>query len=99
MAGFLTRTPALDYHIAIRLNERAKQLSDGIKRVSEQDGEKYKDLDGPPMRKLADMFTNHEDTDYIYEWLCLQDTAFRDRVPVMVFNILKDNRHEQETPR
>ena len=90
--SFLTRTPHLDKHVANRLRIRAKQISDGVKRDSKRDGENYKDIDGPPMRELANKFINHEDTDEIYEWLCSQDTSFRGCVPIMVFDILKDNR-------
>ncbi len=99
MAGFLTRTKHLDKHEAVRLRIRAKAISDEVKRDSKRYGEKYKDIDGPPMRELASKFSRHEDTEVIYQWLCLQDTAFRDYVPVMVFNIWKDNRYGQETPR
>jgi len=90
--SFLTRTNGLDMHVMTRLDIRAKQISDGVKADSKRDGENYKDIDGPLMQELANKFINHEDTDKIYEWLCLQDTGFRDRVPVMVFNILKENR-------
>jgi hypothetical protein len=92
--SFLTRTPALDQHVSIRLNLRAEQISDRVKRESERHGENYKDLDGPPMRCLANMFTNHADTEVITAWLEKQDTAFRDYVPRMVFQILKDNTYE-----
>ena len=94
MAGFFTRTPALDNHVSIRLNIRAQQIEDEVKRDSERDGENYKDIDGPPMRALADMFINNVDTEVIYEWLKKQDTAFRDYVPRMVFQILKDNTYD-----
>jgi hypothetical protein len=90
--SFLTRTPHLDKHVANRLRIRAKQISDGVKRDSKRDGENYKDIDGPPMRALASMFSWSADTDKIYEWLCSQDTSFRGCVPIMVFDILKDNR-------
>ena len=90
--SFLTRTPHLDKHVAIRLRIRAKQISDGVKADSKRDGENYKDIDGPPMRELASMFSWSADTDKIYEWLCNQETAFRDCVPIMVFDILKANR-------
>jgi hypothetical protein len=46
------------------------------------------------MRCLANMFTNHADTEVITAWLEKQDTAFRDYVPRMVFQILKDNTYE-----
>ena len=92
--SFLTRTPALDQHVSIRLNVRAKQISDGVKRDSERDGENYKDIDGPPMRELANMFANHAYTEVITAWLEKQDTAFRDYVPRMVFEILKDNTYD-----
>ena len=94
MAGFFTRTNALDMHVMGRLDIRAKQISDGVKADSKRDGENYKDIDGPLMQELANMFANHEPTDVIYEWLCSQDTGFRDYVPIMVFNILKDNRYD-----
>ena len=93
--SFLTRTPHLDKHVAIRLRIRAKQISDEVKRDSERDGEKYKDLDAPPMRALASMFSWSVDTDKIYEWLCSQETSFRDCVPIMVFDILKANRERE----
>ena len=92
--SFLTRTPALDQHVSIQLNLRGKEISDRVKRDSERDGENYKDIDGPPMRELANMFINNEDTAVITEWLKQQDTAFRDYVPRMVFEILKDNTYE-----
>ena len=90
--SFLTRTPHLDKHVAIRLRIRAKQISDGVKRDSKRDGENYKDIDAPPMRALASMFSWSVDTDKIYEWLCNQETSFRGCVPIMVFDILKANR-------
>ena len=92
--SFLTRTPALDQHVSIRLNVRAKAISDEVKRDNDlivRHSDKFKDIDGPPMRELANMFANHEDTEVITEWLRYQDTAFRDYVPRMVFEILKDN--------
>jgi len=92
--SFLTRTNALDMHVMTRLDIRAKQISDGVKADSKRDGENYKDIDGPPMQELANMFANHEDTAVITEWLKQQDTAFRDYVPRMVFEILKDNTYE-----
>ena len=94
MAGFFTRTKHLDKHVANRVRIRAKQISDEVKADSKRDGENYKDIDGPPMYELAKMFARSADTDVIYEWLCQQDIAFRDYVPIMVFNILKDNRYE-----
>ena len=93
--SFLTRTPALDNHVSIRLNMRANQISDEVKRDSKRDGENYKDIDGPPMREMANKFANHEPTDEIYEWLCSQDTCFRGCVPIMVFDILKANRERE----
>lgn len=92
--SFLTRTPALDQHVSIRLNVHAKQISDRVKRESERHGENYKDLDGPPMRYLANMFSWSVDTEVITAWLEKQDTAFRDQVPRMVFEILNDNTFE-----
>jgi len=92
--SFLTRTPALDQHVATRLRIRAKQISDEVKRDNKRYGENLKDIDGPPMRELASKFSKHEDTDAITEWLRMQDTAFRDYVPRMVFEILKDNTYE-----
>tara|TARA_R100000426_G_scaffold10550_2_gene11180 strand:+ start:2016 stop:2297 length:282 start_codon:yes stop_codon:yes gene_type:complete len=92
--SFLTRTPALDQHVSIRLNLRAKEISDRVERASERDGENYKDLEGPPMRCLANMFVNHVDTEVITAWLEKQDTVFRGYVPRMVFEILKDNTFE-----
>ncbi len=92
--SFLTRTKHLDKHVATRLRIRAKALSDSVKRDSKLDGEKYKDIDGPPMRELASKFSKHEDTERISEWLNMQDTAFRDYVPRMVFQILKDNTYD-----
>ena len=81
-------------HVMTRLDIRAKQISDGVKADSKRDGENYKDIDGPSMQELANMFANHEDTAVITEWLKQQDTAFRDYVPRMVFEILKDNTYE-----
>lgn len=95
--SFLTRTNALDMHVMTRLDIRAKQISDGVKADSKRDGENYKDIDGPPMQELANMFANHEDTDEIYEWLCSQETSFRGCVPIMVFDILKANRETMKT--
>lgn len=92
--SFLTRTKHLDKHVATRLRIRAKQISDSVKRDSKRDGEKYKDIDGPPMRELASKFSKHEDTEVIGGWLLEQDTAFRDYVPRMVFEILRDNTYE-----
>ena len=96
--SFLTRTNALDMHVMTRLDIRAKQISDEVKRDSEQDGENYKDIDGPPMRELANMFANHKPTEVILAWMRQQDTAFRDYVPRMVFEILKQNTHDTSTP-
>jgi hypothetical protein len=92
--SFFTRTKHLDKHIVVRLRMRAKAISDEVKRDSKRDGEKYKDIDGPPMRELASKFYKHEDTIVIREWLDKQDTAFRDYVPRMVFEILKENTYE-----
>ena len=94
MAGFFTRTNALDMHVMGRLDMRAKQISDGVKADSKRDGENYEDIDGPPMQELANMFANHEPTEVIVAWLEQQDTAFRDYVPRMVFQILKDNTYD-----
>ena len=92
--SFLTRTKHLDKHVATRLRIRAKQISDSVKRDNERFGEDLKDLDGPPMLKLAEKFDVHEETELIYEWLDVQDTAFREYVPRMVYQILKDNTYE-----
>lgn len=94
MAGFLTRTKHLDKHVATRLRIRAKAISDEVKRDSKRHGENYKDIDGPPMRELASKFSRHEDTEVIGGWLLEQDTAFRDYVPRMVFEILRDNTYD-----
>jgi len=94
MAGFFTRTKHLDKHIVVRLRQRAKAISDDVKRDNERYGENYKDIDGPPMRELASKFYKHEDTIVIREWLDQQDTAFRDYVPRMVIQILKDNTYD-----
>tara|TARA_R100001510_G_C7623200_1_gene183627 strand:+ start:401 stop:685 length:285 start_codon:yes stop_codon:yes gene_type:complete len=94
MAGFFTRTKHLDKHVANRVRIRAKAISDDVKRDSKRDGENYKDIDGPPMYELAKMFARSADTDEISEWLRYQDTAFREYVPRMVFQILKDNTYE-----
>ena len=91
MNGFFTRTKHLDKHVANRLRHRAKLISDEVKRDSKRFGERYKDIDGPPMRELAIMFSRHEPTDDISKWLNQQDTAFRDYVHRTVFQILKDN--------
>jgi len=92
--SFLTRTKHLDRHVATRLRIRAKAISDEVKRDSKRHGEKYKDIDGPPMRELASKFSRHEATEVIGGWLLEQDTAFRDYVPRMVYEILKDNTYE-----
>lgn len=92
--SFFTRTKHLDKHVAVRLRMRAKAISDEVKRDSKRYGEKYKDIDGPPMRELASKFSRHEDTEVIGKWLRQQDTAFRDYVPRTVFEILKDNTYE-----
>jgi hypothetical protein len=92
--SFLTRTKHLDKHVAVRLRIRAKAISDEVKRDNKRYGENLKDIDGPPMRELASKFSKHEDTDAISQWLRQQDTAFRDYVPRMVFEILKDNTYE-----
>ena len=96
MSGFLTRTKHLDKHVAERVRLRAKAISDDVTRDNKQlpADERFKDIDGPPMRELASMFSKHEDTEVISTWLTLQDTAFRDYVPRMVFEILKDNTYE-----
>lgn len=94
MAGFFTRTKHLDKHVANRVRIRAKSISDGVKADSERHGENYKDIDGPPMYELAKMFARSADTDQISDWLRHQDTAFRDYVPRMVFQILKDNTYD-----
>jgi hypothetical protein len=94
MAGFFTRTKHLDKHVANRVRIRAKAISDEVKADRKRDGENYKDIDGPPMYELAKMFARSADTDHIYKWLCQQDTAFKDYVPIMVFNILKDNTYD-----
>jgi len=94
MAGFLTRTKHLDKHVAVRLRIRAQAISDEVKRDNKRYGDNLKDIDGPPMRELASKFSRHEDTEAISKWLQSQDTAFRDYVPRMVFEILKDNTYE-----
>lgn len=92
--SFLTRTKHLDMHVATRLRLRSKQITEAVERDSKRDGERYKDIDGPPMRQLANMFATHKDTEVIGGWLLEQDTAFRDYVPRMVFEILKDNTYD-----
>lgn len=96
MAGFFTRTKHLDKHVAERVRLRAKAISDDVKRDNKRldPPDRYADMDGPPMRELASKFSKHEDTEVISKWLRIQDTAFRDYVPGMVFQILKDNTHE-----
>jgi hypothetical protein len=94
MSGFLTRTKHLDKHVAERVRLRAKVLSDEHKRDNKRWGEDLKDIDGPPMRELASKFSKHEDTEAISKWMRTQDTAFRDYVPRMVFQILKDNTYD-----
>ena len=92
--SFLTRTKHLDKHVATRVRLRAKAISDDVKSYNKRFGEKSKDIDGPPMRELASKFSKHEDTNAITEWLRMQDTAFRDYVPRMVFEILRDNTYD-----
>ena len=93
MAGFLTRTKHLDKHVAERVRLRAKRISDDVKRDNKRyaPSDRYGDMDGPPMRELASKFSKHEDTEAISKWLRMQDTAFQDYVPRMVFQIIKDN--------
>ena len=94
--SFLTRTKHLDKHVATRLRMRAKAISDDVKRDNKRldPSDRYGDIDGPPMRELASKFSKHEDTEVIGGWLLEQDTAFRDYVPRMVFEILRDNTYE-----
>jgi hypothetical protein len=92
--SFLTRTQSLDHHVATRLRIRAKQISDSVKRDNERFGEDLKDIDGPPMLELAEKFDAHEDTDVIGGWILEQDTAFREYIPQMVYQILRDNTYE-----
>ena len=92
--SFLTRTKHLDKHVATRLRIRAKQISDSVKRDNERLGENLKDIDGPPMLKLAEKFDAHEETDVIGGWILEQDTAFREYIPQMVYQILRDNTYE-----
>ena len=96
MAGFLTRTKHLDKHVAERVRLRAKAISEEVKRNNKRyaPSDRYGDMDGPPMRELANKFSKHEDTEAISKWLRMQDTAFRDYVPRMVFEIIKDNTYE-----
>jgi hypothetical protein len=96
MGGFLTRTKHLDKHVAERVRLRAKAISDECKRDNKRldPPDRYKDIDGPPMRELASKFSKHEDTEAIGKWLRSQDTAFRDYVPRTVFQILKDNTYD-----
>ena len=96
MAGFLTRTKHLDKHVAERVRLRAKRISDDVKRDNKRyaPSDRYGDMDGPPMRELASKFSKHEDTEAISKWLRMQDTAFQDYVPRMVFEILKDNTYD-----
>ena len=93
MAGFLTRTKHLDKHVAERVRLRAKRISDEVKRDNKRyaPSDRYGDIDGPPMRELASKFSKHEDTEAISKWLRMQDTAFRDSVPRMVLDIIKEN--------
>ena len=93
MAGFLTRTKHLDKHVAERVRLRAKAISDDVKK-DEWLSREVGDIDGPPMRELASKFSKHEDTEAIGKWLRSQDTAFRDYVPRMVFQILIDNTYD-----
>ena len=93
MAGFLTRTKHLDKHVAERVRLRHKSIPDDVKK-DEWLSREVGDIDGPPMRLLALKFSEHEDTKAISKWLREQDTAFRDYVPRMVFEILKDNTYE-----
>ena len=61
MAGFLTRTKHLDKHVAERVRLRAKAISADAKRGNKHlpPGDRYGDIDGPPMRELASKFSNH----------------------------------------
>jgi hypothetical protein len=94
MAGFLTRTKHLDEHTAHQIRIRAKAIADAVIRDSKRDSEEYADIDSPPMYELASKFSRHEDTEVISTWLSEQDTAFRDYVPQMVSQILKDNTYQ-----
>ena len=88
MPEFFTRTKYLDRHVASRLRGKAKFMNEYCMRHF---GESDK-LDAPKMRELGIMFSKHTPTATIYEWICSQDTAFRNMVPVSVFDILKANR-------
>ncbi len=81
MAGFLTRTKHLDKHVAHRLRTQADATIEAD----------VLDIDAPVLYELASKFSKHEDTEAISKWLRHQDTAFRDSVPRMVLDILKDN--------
>jgi len=89
MNKFFTRTKHLDRHIATRLRERARYMRDQNKEMNKLYGY-CKDIDSPVMLELSQKFAKYEDSNTMYEWLCNQDTAFRDCVPVQVFDILKE---------
>jgi len=93
MNKFFTRTKHLDRHIATRLRERARYMRDQNKEMNKLYGY-CKDIDSPVMRELSNRFAKYEDSNTMYKWLCAQDTAFRDSVPVQVFDILKEDRRE-----
>ena len=91
MNKFFTRTRHLDKHTSALLRAKARAMKEGFKKDNKLYGY-CKDIDSPIMRELASKFHKHEHTNDIYEWLCNQDSAFRDYVPVQVFDILKTNR-------
>ncbi len=92
--SFLTRTPALDQHVTIRLDMRAKQISDRVKRETSDTERTTKTWTDPRCAVWRTCLRITHTPEVITAWLEKQDTAFRDQVPRMVFEILKDNTYD-----
>lgn len=91
MRHMLTRTKHLDMHVAKGLREKAKRM-----RASHlADNKRYgyiKDIDTPVIRELARRFSPlHQSTSEIRDYIGQQDTAVREMVPQLVYDILKKN--------
>ncbi len=84
MAGFFTRTKHLDKHIAHRLRAQAHATTQAD----------VLDIDAPVLYEMAKMFARSADTASIIDWYNQQDTAFREMVPRIVDDILKDNTYD-----
>lgn len=87
----LIRTKHLDMHVAKGLRAKAKRM-----RASHlQDNKRFgyiKDIDSPVFRELARRFSPlHQSTSEIRDYINSQDTAVREMVPQLVFDIMKKN--------